>query len=45
MSTAIPIQNIYYLLSYAWEHFQEGDQIECVFRKWQWIGPGLDPDR
>lgn len=28
MSSEIPIQNIYYLLSYAWDHFREGDSVD-----------------
>lgn len=28
MATAIPIENLYYLLSYAWDHFREGDEID-----------------
>ncbi|RYD29968.1 MAG: hypothetical protein EOP87_17405, partial [Verrucomicrobiaceae bacterium] len=26
--SAIPIENIYYLLSYAWSHFHEGGEVE-----------------
>ena len=28
MATAIPIENLYYLLSYAWDHFHEGEEME-----------------
>jgi 5-methylcytosine-specific restriction enzyme subunit McrC len=28
MSTTIPIQNLYYLLSYAWDHFQAGEEVD-----------------
>ncbi len=27
-ASAIPIENIYYLLSYAWSHFHEGEELE-----------------
>ena len=28
MSSPIPIQNLYFLLSYAWDHFHEGDEVD-----------------
>ncbi len=28
MASAIPIENLYYLLSYAWDHFHEGDEVD-----------------
>lgn len=28
MASEIPIQNLYYLLSYAWDHFQEGEEVD-----------------
>mgnify|MGYP002622352501 CR=1 FL=1 len=28
MADKIPIENLYYLLSYAWEHFREGEEID-----------------
>ena len=28
MTTKIPIQNLYYLLAYAWDHYRPGDQID-----------------
>lgn len=28
MASAIPIENLYYLLSYAWDHFREGEEID-----------------
>ena len=28
MASAIPIENLYYLLSYAWDHFHEGEEME-----------------
>lgn len=28
MASEIPIENIYYLLSYAWDHFQEGEEVD-----------------
>lgn len=28
MADAIPIKNLYYLLSYAWDHFEEGEEID-----------------
>ena len=27
-ATSIPIQNIYYLLAYAWDHFRVGDELD-----------------
>ena len=27
MKTEIPIQNIYYLLAYAWDHFRSADEL------------------
>lgn len=32
MASAIPIENLYYLLSYAWDHFREGDEIDVSSR-------------
>lgn len=28
MASAIPIENLYYFLSYAWNHFHEGEEID-----------------
>jgi 5-methylcytosine-specific restriction enzyme subunit McrC len=28
MATSIPIENLYYLLSYAWDHYAEGDEVD-----------------
>lgn len=28
MASSIPIENLYYLLSYAWDHFREGEEID-----------------
>lgn len=28
MTSEIPIQNLYYLLSYAWDHFHQGDEVD-----------------
>lgn len=28
MASAIPIENLYYLLSYAWDHFHEGEEVD-----------------
>lgn len=27
-AAAIPIQNVYYLLAYAWDHFRSGDEVD-----------------
>jgi 5-methylcytosine-specific restriction enzyme subunit McrC len=28
VATSIPIENLYYLLSYAWDHFREGPEVD-----------------
>jgi 5-methylcytosine-specific restriction enzyme subunit McrC len=28
MASSIPIENLYYLLSYAWDHYREGEEID-----------------
>jgi 5-methylcytosine-specific restriction enzyme subunit McrC len=30
MAVKVPIQNIYYLLAYAWDYFQEGDEADLL---------------